>query len=103
MKLDVTALTAAAAVLSAAAVLLVGVANLIWPAYAAGFLKLLGSIYPGYHASGSPGDLLAGVLYALADGALFGLIFGWLYNLFAGRAQKGAAGRKSEKPSRAAP
>jgi hypothetical protein len=103
VKFDVKALAAAAAVLGAGWVLLTGAANIIQPAYAGDFLRLMSSIYPGYHASGTVGDLMVGTLYALADGALCGAVFGWLYNLFAGRSQKRAAGRKSEKQSPAAP
>ena len=47
---------------------------------------MLASIYPGYAASGSFGDVIVGSLYALVDAAILGLVFGWLYNLLAGRA-----------------
>ena len=84
MKLNLKALSVTLAVLWAGAVFLVGVANLIWPAYGKAFLVMLASIYPGYHAAGTFGDAIAGSLYALVDGAIAGLIFGWLYNLIAG-------------------
>lgn len=84
MKLNLKALSAALAILWAGAVLLVGLANLIWPAYGRAFLEMLASIYPGYHAAGTFGDMISGSLYALVDGAIAGLIFGWLYNLIAG-------------------
>ena len=83
MKLNLKALTIAFAILSAGAVFIVGVANLIWPGYGKAFLQMLASIYPGYKASGLFGDMIAGSLYALVDGAIAGLILGWLYNLFA--------------------
>jgi hypothetical protein len=51
------------------------------PDYGREFLSVVSSIYPGYHASGSAGDVITGTLYALVDGAVFGLVFGWLYNL----------------------
>jgi hypothetical protein len=63
-------------------VLLTGLANRVWPGYGAGFLKVLASVYPGYKASGSFGDVITGVLYALVDGGVFGLVFAWLYNRF---------------------
>jgi ABC-type phosphate transport system permease subunit len=84
MKLNLKALSVALAILWAGVVFLVGVANLIWPAYGKAFLVMLASIYPGYHAAGTVGDAIAGSLYALVDAAIFGLILGWLYNLIVG-------------------
>ena len=84
MKLNLKALSVTVALLWAGAVFLVGLANLIWPTYGQAFLKVLASIYPGYHATGTFGDMIAGSLYALVDGAIAGLVFGWLYNLIAG-------------------
>jgi hypothetical protein len=85
MKLNVKALALTVGILWALAVLVVGAANLIWSGYGGAFLQLIASIYPGYHAAGSPGDLIVGTLYALLDGAIGGLVFGWLYNLFIGK------------------
>ncbi|NIS67978.1 MAG: hypothetical protein GTO12_03205 [Proteobacteria bacterium] len=85
MKLNVRAVAFTAGILWALAVLLVGVANLIWPGYGVAFLQLMASIYPGYQATGSIGEVIIGALYALVDGAVCGLVFGWLYNLFAGK------------------
>jgi hypothetical protein len=85
MKLNIRALAFAIGILWGCAVFLVGIANLIWPGYGVAFLKLLASVYPGYHATGSFGDLIVGVFYALFDGVVGSLIFGWLYNSFVGR------------------
>ena len=85
MKLNLKALAAAFAFLWAGVVLLVGIANMIWPGYGKPFLLMLASIYPGYAASGSFGDVIVGSLYALVDAAILGLVLGWLYNLMAGR------------------
>ncbi len=85
MKLNVKALAATAGILWALALLLVGAANLVWSGYGVAFLRLMASVYPGYHAAGSVGDLIVGTLYALVDGAICGLVFGWLYNLFIGK------------------
>jgi len=85
MKLNLKALTLTAGILWALAVFLVGVLNLIWSGYGVAFLQLIASIYPGYHATSSVGDLIVGTLYALVDGAICGLVFGWLYNLFVGK------------------
>jgi hypothetical protein len=62
--------------------LVLGIANLIWPGYAVGFLELMASIYPGYEPAGF-GSVIVGTLYGLVDGWIGGLIFAWLYNRFA--------------------
>jgi hypothetical protein len=85
MKLSLKALALAAGILWALALLMTGVVNLIWPSYGEAFLKLMASVYPGYHATRSAGDLIVGTLYALIDGAICGLFFGWLYNLVIGK------------------
>jgi len=85
MKLNLKALVLTAGVIWAVAVLIIGVANLIWPGYGTRFLELLASIYPGYSVTRSIGAVVVGTLYALVDGAIFGLVFGWLYNLVVGR------------------
>ena len=82
MKLNLKALALTAGILWASAILIAGIANLIWSGYGVGFLQIMASVYPGYHASRSIGDLIVGTLYALVDGAICGLVFGWLYNLF---------------------
>ncbi|NIQ37065.1 MAG: hypothetical protein GTN81_00515 [Proteobacteria bacterium] len=85
MKLNVKALAFAAGILWGLAVLLVGLANLIWSGYGGGFLQIVASIYPGYQATPSIGEVIVGTLYALVDGGICGLVFAWLYNLFAGK------------------
>jgi hypothetical protein len=84
MRLNISATALAAGILWGAAVLIVGIANLAWPGYGVELLRLLASIYPGYKAAGSMGDLIIGAFYSLVDGALFGLLFAWLYNRFLG-------------------
>ena len=85
MKLNLKALVLTAGILWALAILLTSVANLIWSGYGVAFLQAMASVYPGYHASRSIGDVIVGTLYALVDGAICGLVFGWLYNLFVGK------------------
>jgi len=85
MKLNVRALAfAAALVWGILAMLLTGLANLIWPSYGREFLQVMASVYPGYHASRSFGQAVIGTLYGLVDGAVCGVIFAWLYNMFVG-------------------
>jgi ABC-type nitrate/sulfonate/bicarbonate transport system permease component len=81
MKLSLKALALASGILWALALFLTGLTSLIWPGYGETFLKMMASVYPGYHASGSISDVIVGTLYAFLDGAIFGLLFGWLYNL----------------------
>ena len=83
MTLSIRGLTLTAALVWGGAVLLTGIANLLWPTYGVAFLQMVASIYPGYHATPSLGSVVVGTLYALLDGAVCGLVFGWLYNRFA--------------------
>lgn len=83
MKLDIKGMAITLGLVWGAAVLLVGIANLIWPNYGRAFLELVASIYPGYTAGASAGQLIVGTLYGLVDGAVGGAVIAWLYNLFA--------------------
>jgi hypothetical protein len=83
MKLNLRALSITTGIITAAAILLTGILNLIFTEYGTAFLNIMASVYPGYDASGSVGDLIVGTLYGWVDGLIFGLIFGWLYNRFA--------------------
>ena len=83
MKLDVIRFGCALASIWGLAVLTVGVANLIWQTYGVEFLKIIDSIYPGYHYGewGFSGVLVA-TLYAVVDAWIFGVVFALLYNKF---------------------
>jgi hypothetical protein len=83
MKLNVTALTLTGGLFWGAAMLMVALANLIWPGYGRVFLDLAASIYPGYRPGSGMGSVVIGALYGLVDGAIAGAIFGWLYNVLA--------------------
>ena len=85
MKLSLRALAVTSGIAWALALFLTGLINLIWRGYGDAFLKIMASVYPGYHAAGSIGDLIVGTFYALLDGLIFGLVFGWLYNFFLGK------------------
>ncbi len=80
MRLSVKSFAMAIGLIWGGAVLLVGIANLIWPSYGVAFLELAASIYPGYDIGGI-GSVIVGTLYALIDGFIGGAIFAWLYNL----------------------
>ncbi len=83
MKLDIKAMSITIGLIWGVAMFLVGVANLIWPAYGGAFLEMVASIYPGYTATASFGQVIFGTLYGLLDGAIGGAVFAWLYNCIA--------------------
>jgi hypothetical protein len=91
MRCNVTALTLTVGLFCAAAILIVALANLIWPGYGRAFLDVAASIYPGYHPGSGVGSVITGTLYGLVDGAIAGAVFGWLYNLLARQRPGGAA------------
>jgi hypothetical protein len=64
--------------------LVVGIANLVFPAYGVAFLELMASLYPGYHGPAGVGSVIIAALYGAVDGAVCGAILAWLYNRAAG-------------------
>ncbi|HEX9749688.1 MAG TPA: hypothetical protein VGB22_00145 [candidate division Zixibacteria bacterium] len=80
MKLNIKALTLTCAVLWSALVFLVGLVNLAFPSYGEVFLRVMESLYPGYHYGNGFASVMVGALYALLDGAIAGAVLGWLYN-----------------------
>jgi hypothetical protein len=86
MKLNVRAFAIVSALLwGVLAMLLTGLANLIWPNYGREFLQVMASVYPGYYATRSFTQVIIGMGYGLVDGALCGMLVAWLYNRFAGQ------------------
>ena len=83
MKLHALALGLTLGILWGAAILLTGLANLIWPGYGGAFLDVIASIYPGFYPGGGVGPVLLGTVYGLADGMIGGVIVAWLYNVLA--------------------
>ena len=91
MKLNVKAMAISIALIwGVLAMFLVGLANMIWPGYAQAFLDLMASVYPGYKATATFGQVIVGMLYGLVDGAICGALFAWLYNRFAAMDSKKA-------------
>lgn len=86
MKLDVIRLGCALSAVWAIIVFCVGLVNLLWPGYGVEFLKIIDSIYPGYHYGqwGFIGVVVA-TLYAVIDGWIVGVAFALLYNCFTKR------------------
>jgi hypothetical protein len=83
MKLNVKAMAAASGLLWGGAVLTVGVMNYIRPSYGTKFLRTVASVYPGYQARATPGQIAVGGAYAAVDGAIAGALWAWLYNRLA--------------------
>lgn len=86
MRLNVKAMALAAGLLWGLALLLVGLANLVWEGYGGDFLELAASVYPGYSGAASLWQVLVATLYGLVDGAIGGAVLAWVYNLFVPRA-----------------
>ncbi|MFQ6069075.1 MAG: hypothetical protein ACE5LC_00960 [Candidatus Aminicenantales bacterium] len=62
-------------------VLFVGVVNLFRSTYGIEFLKLIDSIYPGYHlGKWGFGGVVVATLYAVVCGWVMGVIFALIYN-----------------------
>ena len=83
INFNIAALALAAGTFWGAAILLVSVANLLWPDYGRLFLDLAGSMYPGYQPGGGAGSVIVGTLYGFVDGAVAGAVIGWMYNTLA--------------------
>lgn len=85
MKLSLKAFTLAGALVwGGYGIFLTGLGNMILPSYGEHFLLTFTSVYPGFHASRTWGDLLVGTAYGMADGGFGGFLLAWFYNLFAG-------------------
>ena len=85
MRFNITALAITTGLFWGAAILLLSLANLMWPEYGVALLDVAASVYPGYQAGTGIGSVIVGTLYALVDGAVAGAIFAWLYNFVASR------------------
>lgn len=85
MRFSATLLALTLGVFWGAAILIVAVANLIWPSYGRAFLDLAASLYPGYHPGSGLVSVITATLYGLVDGAVGGAVFAWLYNFVARR------------------
>lgn len=82
MKLSIKAFALSCAILWALCILMVIALNMATGSYGAEFLKLAGSIYPGYHPGTGISGLVVGPLYGFVDAGIGGLVLAWLYNLF---------------------
>ena len=105
MRLSVRGLMFALAFFWALVIAVVGALNILYPGYAADYLKMIVSLYPWYKATGTTIDLIYGIVTAFVDGLICGLIFALLYNLFTGKGKKAAPRRAAARraPARRRP
>jgi hypothetical protein len=80
MKLNIRAAAMTTALVWGGGILTVGIVNLIAPSYGGRFLRMIASVYPGYHHRRSVAQVAVGTGYALVDGAVGGAMCAWLYN-----------------------
>ncbi len=80
MKLNTLALALTSGILWGLCMLVMTLANLISASYGQQFLQLMSSVYPGYHATRSIGEVVVGTLYGAVDGFVGGAVFAWAYN-----------------------
>lgn len=83
--MNIKAVTSASAILWGACMLVVGLVNLTFPSYGGDFLRMMSSIYPGFHDSRTIVEVLLGTVYGVIDGAVAGYVFGLLYRWISGR------------------
>ena len=82
MKLNIKALALAAGIVWAAGMFLTGIANMMYPDYAAKFLEIMASIYPSYQPGTGFTSVIIGTIYGFVDAVISVAIFGWVYNCF---------------------
>jgi hypothetical protein len=86
MRISVLAMTLAfALVWGLYGMLGTGVLNLLWPPYGEHFLMTVSSVYPGYHATRTVGNVLVAAAYGIVDGGVAGFLIAVVYNFFAAR------------------
>jgi hypothetical protein len=72
-------MTSASAILLGACMLIVGLLNLRFASYGGDFLRMMSSLYPGFHDSRTIGQVIIGTIYGVVDGAILGFVFSSLY------------------------
>ena len=80
MRLSARVMALVAGLLWGGCMLFVGLVNLAAPSYGSDFLRMMSSVYPGFHDTRTWGEIILGTIYGLVDGAVGGLLFAWLYN-----------------------
>jgi hypothetical protein len=91
MPLSIKALALTGAIVCGGSYLLIGLLNLVFPAYGVAALELGASVYPGYAGPNGFAGVIVVTVYALLDGTIAGALIAWLYNLTGGQKQRPAA------------
>jgi hypothetical protein len=78
------AMTSASGILLGACMLIVGLFNMRFASYGGDFLRMMSSVYPGFHDSRTIGDVIIGTIYGVVDGAILGYVFSSLYRWASG-------------------
>ncbi len=81
MKFNIAAAAITGGIGFAIALGLTGILNMLVDGYGSIFLEMIASVYPGYKATGTAGDLVIGCFYAATDGIIAGGGLALLYNL----------------------
>jgi hypothetical protein len=81
MRLSIAGAAIAAGIVWGAAILLVELIHLLFPAYGATFLALVTSVYPWLHFGRPIANVLVGTGVGLLYGAIAGALFAWFYNM----------------------
>jgi len=90
MRLSTNALAITLGLVWGGCIFVVGIINLAAPSYGAEFLRVMGSVYPGFFHVHTFWNALLGTLYGLVDGLIGGWILGGLYNCFTAEARQPA-------------
>jgi hypothetical protein len=80
MRLSSKAMALTCGLLWGGCMLAVGLIHWGDASYGADFLRIMSSVYPGYHASATLGSVAIGTLYGLLDGAFGGFLFSSIYD-----------------------
>jgi hypothetical protein len=91
MKLSLKALAITSGLVWSGGILACGLINLAAPRYGKGFLKVMSSVYPGFHNARTAPDVLVGAGYGFVDGAVSGALVAALYNWLADGSEASAA------------
>jgi hypothetical protein len=83
-RLSVKVMAIVPALLWGGCMLFVGLINMGASSYGGDFLRMMSSVYPGFHDTRTAGEVIVGTVYGLVDGAIAGILFAWLYNWVAG-------------------
>jgi len=80
MRVSAKVMATVVALLWGGCLLFVGLINMGAPSYGADFLRMMSSVYPGFHDTRTWSEVILGTIYGLVDGAIGGLLFAWLYD-----------------------